>query len=319
MQTNGVAHTSTAPRPCPVGLAEIRAALAGADVGSGAAAGPWAPIDGRESSARETAATPWDLVSGGGLHEWFAGDAGSLERSDGGGAGAACSDRPGGLWLPPMAVLIGLAWQALEADPRRRVVWIGRRCWPYPPALLRWDRPRHGASEADHVLIERSIFVDVASSRVGHAERVWAIELAARCAGVGAVVADGTGLTMAESRRLQLAARSSPLFLARPPWEARALSAARTRWRVAPMPFIDHTPRESETCEGRRHGWTLELLRCKGVRADRVTEEARPWAVRRDHATARIKMERFDRPPGNGDLAAQVVDRSDPSARARIA
>jgi hypothetical protein len=57
----------------------------------------------------------------------------------------------------------------------------------------------------DQRLLDRSVFVDPATP----AERVWAIELALRCAGVAAVIADGTALSMAESRRLQLAATST--------------------------------------------------------------------------------------------------------------
>lgn len=245
-----------------------------------------------------------EIAMRGGLHEWF-------------GTGAASEQGPrrDRFWLPPMALLIGMAWEAVEADPRRRVIWIGRRCWPYPPALM-----RHGADRFDRRLLERSVFVETEASRAGHGERVWAIELAARCAGVGAVVADGSGLTMAESRRLQLAAAVSertatPLLLARPPWEERELSAARTRWRVSPLPFIDDTHNEN----GQRQGWALELLRCKGLRTERATEDARRWAVRRDHATGHITMEHIDRSAGDDDLVADMVNGLGAKAGPRIA
>ena len=239
---------------------------------------------------------PWGVALSPGLHEWFLDD-----------------DRPSraarGRWLAPMSVLIGLAWRAAEeGDPGRAVVWVGRRGWPYPPALVR----RAGPSGVDRRLLERSVFVDPSS----RGERVWAIELAARGAGVAAVVADGSGLTMAESRRLQLAASGderragTPALLARPARERRELSAARTRWRV--------TPSLGAPPDGRdvyRQGWTIELLRRKGVRP----AGARRWAVWRDHETGETTSAVAGGAPGDVDLAGALGDGPDPPARARIA
>lgn len=257
---------------------------------------------GPESGRR--AMGPRELTSLGGLHEWF-----------GTGTASERGPRRDRFWLPPMGVLIAVAWEAVEADSRRWVIWIGRRCWPYPPALM-----RHGTNRVDRRLLERSVFVETEASRAGHGERVWAIELAARCAGVGAVVADGSGLTMAESRRLQLAAvvserTATPLLVARPPWEERELSAARTRWRVSPLPLIDDPNDEN----GRRQGWALELLRCKGLRTERATEDARRWAVRRDHATGHITMEHIDRSADDGGLVADMVNGPGAKTGPRIA
>jgi hypothetical protein len=221
-----------------------------------------------------------DLALRPGLHEWFAPEVGSV-------------------WIPPLAVLIDLAHRALIAFPGRpggrAVVWIGRRCWPFPHALVCRD-PAGGAG--DRRLLTRSVFVDPP----GRAERVWAMDLALRSPGVAAVVADGAGLAMPESRRLQLAAGGAVGLLARPDRERRELSAARTRWAVAPS---------------RAHGagqvWTVELLRCKG--AQPTDGGVRRWAVRRDHATG--AMDEWT--ACDVDLAPDVADRPAQAARARIA
>lgn len=222
----------------------------------------------------------------GGLHEWFASEHRSWNSA----------------WLPPMAMLIGLAWSAIEAEPRRRVVWVGRRCWPYPPALVGRD-----PGGSDRRLLDASVFVDPASKQ----ERVWAVELAARCVGVGVVIGDGSGLAMAESRRLQLASKDTPLLLARPAWEICELSAARTRWRVSPL-VVDATGGDC------RQGWAVELLRCKGLRPE-TAGGARRWTVRRDHGTGRIEDAWLEWSAGDGGVAAAVGDGSDRTPRTRIA
>lgn len=209
-----------------------------------------------------------------------------------------------------MAVLIGLAWRALACDASGcgRVVWVGRRCWPFPPALV--VRDVNGV--CDRRLLERSVFVDTGLM----AERVWAVEQSARCVGVAAVVADGSGLGMADSRRLQIAAagggaeKGRAVLLARPAWERAALSAARTRWRVCPDAGVGDA--------GPRQGWVVELLRCKGVGAGLQGGlnggGVRRWAVRRDHATGHVGEWRA---AVHGGVAGDVVDR--PGAAARTA
>ena len=89
--------------------------------------------------------------------------------------------------------------------------------------------------------------------------RLWAVDRAAGGPGVAVVVADGSRLDMAATRRLQLAAESgSALVLcARPPREIDHLSAATTRWRVRCASSPDKIPR-----------WDVELLRCKGMGPD---------------------------------------------------
>lgn len=245
----------------------------------------------RDGNAEHSIRCLGDLALSGGLHEWFA---------DGGLQAKGFT-----AWLPPMAVLAGLAWDTIEADPRRRVFWVGRRCWPYPPALI-----RRGSSSADRRLLDASVFIDPASKQ----ERIWAIELAARCVGVAVVVADGRGLTMAESRRLQLAASgggqraSIPVLLTRPAWERRELSAARTRWCVTPRAITGMS-------EKGRQGWSVELLHCKGMQP---AGSARCWVVRRDHVTGRTTTTMLEPTPRDGDLATGVVDRPVSAARAQL-
>lgn len=210
-----------------------------------------------------------------GLHEWFSAD-----------------------HLPPIALLVDLAWQTLKARPGGRVCWVGRVCWPYPPALL-----RRGGDRSDTSLLDASVFIDARSA----AERVWAIEVASRCEGVGMVIADGRGIGMAESRRLQLAAAAAGTAaqLIRPDEERAELSAARTRWRAEP-----------QRSTGRSQAWSVELLRSKGgTDAWLGSGRARQWAAQRDHATGTIS----EWQTSDGDLASEVVRRPASQARTQIA
>ncbi|MFI4897592.1 MAG: ImuA family protein [Phycisphaerales bacterium JB059] len=131
-------------------------------------------------------------------------------------------------------------------------------------------QPHATAFGGDPRLLERSLFV----SSDHLAERVWAIDLALRCPGVGVVIADGSGLGMRDSRRLQLAASSEgALCLLGRPWrEQGEISAAWTRWLVRPKATPTTSPH-----------WSVQLLRCKGSQAS--DKEARQWTVRRDHET----------------------------------
>ncbi|MFO0963010.1 MAG: hypothetical protein U0625_08905 [Phycisphaerales bacterium] len=145
-----------------------------------------------------------------------------------------------------VGVLVHLAWQALLHDDAhhpgamRRIVWIGAGVHPAPHAMVRGLRaPLLGMFGApaprvwpDARLWERSILVDPPSDGV----RLWAIEQAARCPGVCAVVADVGGFDFAATRRLQLAAHEVLLLGARAPRRAMPLSACSTRWRVEPVP-----------------------------------------------------------------------------------
>lgn len=202
-------------------------------------------------------------------------------------------------WIPPISVLIHLARRALAEDPveERWLIWIGRRIQPYPRALADsigggGDGGGGGESEEGASPLARSLFVDPPTA----ADRVWAADLALRCGAASCVVLDASGLPMAESRRLQLAAASGDALalLARPAWEAGRLSAARTRWLV-------RTASEGGRCVP---SWSIELLRLKGVRSPMdahsctmTTHDAFRFTACHDGASA------------HGDLAADAHDR----------
>jgi len=218
------------------------------------------------------------------VHEWFGV----------GGAGSPRADRSTRDWSPPLLLLAHLARRA-ACDAASRgapasVIWIGRRVWPYPGAIARRpaviegqqapdaersagevevhlepgneaapegtsDDPSEGSGAQDPAnlgLLERSIFAAPKDASL----RLWTIDTALRCPGITAVVADGSGLGMAATRRLQLAATSSEalVLLARPPGEEREVSAATTRWRVR---------RRESAREG--PAWNATLLRAKGA------------------------------------------------------
>lgn len=191
-----------------------------------------------------------------GVHEWFA--AGTEAEGPGSARGR---------WRAPLGVVMEVGCAALAGAEGRGslCVWVGRRVWGYGGALA---RGRGG-------MLGRSLFVDAP----GRAERLWALELSLRSAGVAVVVGDGSGLDLTESRRLQLAAEAggTVALLARPAGELGALSAARTRWLVSPAPS-----------EGADQRWTVELLRCKGLRP--VEERTRRWAAVRSHATGDVRV-----------------------------
>lgn len=202
-------------------------------------------------NARSVLRTGWESIDSaliGGLarsvvHEWF------------GSAG------------PPLALLIHLASRAIadqEPMSSHPVLWIGRQCWPYPHVL---NAPGH------RLLLRRSIFIDPPDNP----SRLWTIDQALRSRGLAATIADGRGMTMPHSRRLQLAAEAGGALalLARPTDELDSLSASATRWLVRPMPSPPFKPR-----------WIVELLRCRGRQP--ATEAQHRWALELDRATGSV-------------------------------
>ncbi|MEX0742521.1 MAG: hypothetical protein WD079_06955, partial [Phycisphaeraceae bacterium] len=143
-------------------------------------------------------------------------------------------------WLPPVAVLTHAACRAqqtLGETDAKLIVWIGRAVWPYPAVL-------------DEKAIAASIWVEPRDM----AERARAVEQALRSPAVAAVVADGSGLSFAVTRRLQLAAEAGRALamLARPMREISSRSAAAYRWRVDVAEAINGYPR-----------WRVERIRSK--------------------------------------------------------
>lgn len=211
-----------------------------------------------------------DAVLGGGLldgavHEWFSPDEGEAGEQR---------------WHPPLGVLMHLARRALARGPGW-AVWVGRGCWPHGHGLV---------GEGDEALA-RSLWVsdevrnspksEVRSPKSGGRRgkrrwageidaRLWAIDLAARSPGVRVVIADGSGVDMAASRRLQLAAEAGQtLVLLGRPWADRQLiSAATTRWHVSPVVTQGNEPR-----------WQMELLRCKGSQRQAGQDAPSAWLI----------------------------------------
>ncbi len=193
---------------------------------------------------------------GGALHEWF---------------GPESIREPGDVsWAPPVCIPLHLAWRALETGcVPLWLVWVGRRCFPYPGVLVREDG-------RDRRMLERSIFVSPRDT----AKRLWAMDLALRCPAVGVVIADGSRFDMAATRRVQLVAKTHDTLalLVRPPWERAGLSAAQTRWQVTWEPRAD--------CHANPR-WSVELLRCKGVQPAKARGR---WVLEWDHASSTMRL-----------------------------
>jgi hypothetical protein len=165
------------------------------------------------------------------IHEWFLAGDFSIGR----------------FWCPPLTVMAALACQATRNGAgNRRIAWIGRRCRPTFQLLAAL-----GAGAPAGRTLARSIFLEP----LNDAERFWAIGQALRCPGVGAVIADGSGMSPTVSRRLQLAAECGMVMglIARPPWEMGEPSYAATRWQVQPA-----------AADGGLLRWMIERLSCRG-------------------------------------------------------
>lgn len=169
---------------------------------------------------------PHGLLTGA-IHEWHGLESESRSR-----------------WTPPLSMLAHFAAQAKNTNASERpwLIWIGKRAWVYGHAAMR----SLGATD-------RCLWIDPGDL----AARMWAIDVALRCPGV-IVIADGSGVDSASSRRLQLAASTAGTicFLARPFCELKEISFAATRWTV-------HTSPARGVC----NRWTLKLVRCKGLQA----------------------------------------------------
>ena len=157
------------------------------------------------------------------------------------------------------------------ARGRKLIVWVGDWCWIHPRAVD--GTPEH--------------WLWLKTAR--QADRVWAIERCCQNEAVSVVVADGRGLPMAATRRLQLAARAGGVrvLLARTPDELSMPSAApvrgivdgwtdfsasRTAAQADPLAasavaegragYLYATPRRAASPPR----WTARLLRRKGMR-----------------------------------------------------
>lgn len=221
-------------------------------------------------------------------------------------------------WLAPGALLLDWSARAMGGQGHGGVrwrVWVGRAVWPYPRVMLRRGLEENKSAQRGETpavtLLERSLFVEANAGQEGGGGdrsadvRVWAIELALACPAVAAVIADGSGFSLAATRRLQLAARRSPavVILARPMWERDVPSAAGARWRVRPAVSPISRPR-----------WVVELTRLKGATADR---RRRAWLLEWNHETSAVCVP-ADLGHGSGEASTQARAAPDPGVR-RIA
>lgn len=170
-------------------------------------------------------------------------------------------------WLPPLGLLIHLARNALT----EKILWVGSRVRPTVAAL--------GTAK----LLERSLLIDPADD----ATRLWAIDAALRCGGC-VVIADGSRLSMTDTRRLQLAAEAgqSVGLLARPQADQQALSSAATRWLVMPEVSGDLHPR-----------WRIQLVRGKGRHAMVMHERSFVVEQADEGCVVPVSAAVADRPP----------------------
>lgn len=212
--------------------------------------------------ASQAVSTGWDgpdrVLAGAGLsprmvHEWI---------------GAGSGEAAGEWWTPPLAALAHLAGRAVTVTGSgARTLWVGRGVWPFAPLL------------AARSLLAGAVLIDTRGPR----ETAWAVDLALRGRGFAAVIADGRGLDLALTRRLQLAAESGGglALLARAASERDVLSASGTRWLVRPVhahaPASVHRPR-----------WAVHLLRRKGLRPTPASDGC--WTVELDHATGALSL-----------------------------
>jgi protein ImuA len=104
-------------------------------------------------------------------------------------------------------------------------VWVSTSRRLFPASL-----------SAFNVVPERIIFIDVNTER----EALWITEEALKCEGLAAVVAELNGISLIESRRLQLAVEGSGVtgFILRKDGSKTASTAASARWQISPLPSV---------------------------------------------------------------------------------
>jgi hypothetical protein len=217
---------------------------------------------------------PLQSLAQGVLHEWLCPDEGR-----------------GRSWMPPLFLFGYLAQCALREEPSL-VIWIGRRVWPQAHALAHISRN----------LLASSLLVDPVSADTDGSDRLWTMDVCLRSPAAAVVIADASGMQLAHSRRLQLAAESGRALtlLARSEREQGTLSASPLRWRIDRVRSPTSRPR-----------WQCELVRCKGVqRCDGM--EGAALLLEHDRATSgvRVPADLADRPD-----QASAASRRPPAAR----
>lgn len=140
-------------------------------------------------------------------------------------------------------------------------LWASRSRQTFPVSLVNFG-----------IAPERIIFLDLSRER----DVLWVMEEALKCRGLCAVIAELDGLSMTESRRLQLAAESSQVtgFVLRTNPRNINTTACVARWEITPLP--------SETEDGLPGvgfpRWQVDLLR---VRNGKPGSWVMEWAADR--------------------------------------
>ena len=141
--------------------------------------------------------------------------------------------------LLPLTVISSLA-RALVAKNDKQIIWVGQDSWPAPFFV--------------NEELKNSLFVKPPDKKL----RLWAIEMALRSTGVGAVIAECDSTSMKVSRRFALAAKKggSIGFLIC----AKAIpSAARGRFQIVPTQTNSLNPT-----------WHLTILKIKGQQPESI-------------------------------------------------
>jgi len=129
-----------------------------------------------------------------------------------------------------------------------RILWIGKRSWPSPPALAALSSLHNSHSQS---FFEHSIFIDPHND----ATTLWAIDLALRSCAVDLVVAACPPISRTTTQRLSLAAQKygTTALLLRTYNSHATPSCAASRWIVTPTPTTHCAP-----------SWKLSLAKLRG-------------------------------------------------------
>ena len=195
------------------------------------------------------------------LHEWFFVDP---NYSDSG------QQSHTGQWHAPLSVLsfiVGLLIAKRSEEDLSleniAVSWIGRSCWPSPTAIeeriIRRQISANSKKPHNTKQLPHFIFIDP----INKAKKLWSIVQAIRSPASLAVVADGSGLNITQTRQLQVAAKdtSTLILIARPPWEKERPSVSQTKWLVSPS---KQRPQASSS-QSMELEWSIELIRSRGL------------------------------------------------------
>lgn len=139
-------------------------------------------------------------------------------------------------------------WSTQHHTPLPRILWIGRRSWPSPPALAALTASDYALSAS---FFAHSLFIDPPNDTT----TLWAIDLALRNAAVDLIVATCPSISRTTTQRLSLAAQkhNTTALLLRASKDRSIPSCAASRWSISPTPSAGTAP-----------SWKLSLLKLRG-------------------------------------------------------